>query len=47
MIKLDWYQEQLDKYYGHDNDGYVFGIDTGEDLLWYKTKEERDIEFDK
>jgi len=45
MQKLNWYQEELDKYYGDDNNGYIFGIDTGEDIVWYKTEEERDKEY--
>ena len=45
MQKLNWYQEELDKYYGDDNNGYIFGIDTGEDIIWYKTEEERDKEY--
>jgi hypothetical protein len=45
MQKLNWYQEELDKYYGDNNNGYVFGIDTGEDIIWYKTEEERDREY--
>ena len=38
MIKLNWYQEQLDKFYGDNNNGYVYGIDT---------EEERDKEYRK
>ena len=43
--KINWYQEELDKFYGDNNNGYVFGIDTGEDIVWYKTEKERDDEY--
>ena len=42
MEKINWYQEELDKFYGDNNNGYVYGIDTKEDIVWYKTEEERD-----
>ena len=42
MEKINWYQEELNKFYGDNNNGYVYGIDTKEDIVWYKTKEERD-----
>lgn len=45
MQKLNWYQEELNKYYGDNNNGYIFGIDIGEDIIWYKTEEERDKEY--
>ena len=47
MIKLNWYQEELDKYYNDNNNGFIFGIDTGEDIVWYKTEQERDKEYMK
>ena len=42
MKKINWYKEELDKFYGDNNNGYVYGIDTEEDIVWYKTEEERD-----
>jgi hypothetical protein len=45
MKKINWYQEELDKYYNDNNNGYVFGIDTEEDIIWYKTEQERDKEY--
>jgi hypothetical protein len=24
--KVNWYEEELDRFYGHDNNGYIFGI---------------------
>ena len=42
MKGINWYQEELDKFYGDNNNGYVYGIDTEEDIVWYKTEEERD-----
>jgi len=51
MIKYDkvnWYDEELDDYYGDENDGRVFGIYTYEgedriDVTWYKLEIERDF----
>ena len=48
--KVNWYEEELDRFYGHDNEGYVFGIYCydGEDIIdvqWYKSEEEREIEL--
>jgi hypothetical protein len=42
MEKINWYQEELNKFYGDNNNEYVYGIDTKEDIVWYKTEEERD-----
>ena len=49
--KVNWYEEELDRFYGHDNKGYVFGIYCydGEDIIdvqWYKSEEERDKAYD-
>ena len=45
--KVNWYEEELDRFYGHNNKGYIFGIYCygGEDIIdvqWYKSEEERD-----
>ena len=45
--KVNWFDEKLDDYYGHENDGKIFGIYTheGEDIVdvtWYKSENERD-----
>ena len=45
--KVNWFDEKLDDYYGHENDGRIFGIYTheGEDIVdvtWYKSENERD-----
>ena len=52
--KVNWYEEELDRFYGHDNNGYIFGIYhyDGEDIYWevdaqwYKSEEERDKAYD-
>ena len=49
--KVNWYEEELDRFYGHNNEGYVFGIYCydGEDIIdvqWYKSEEERESELD-
>ena len=52
-IKVNWYEEKLDKFYetDKDNNGYIHGIYCYEDiendpfpesLEWFKTEEERD-----
>ena len=45
--KVNWYEEELDRFYGHDNEGYVFGIEFGiglgdTDQHWFKSEAERD-----
>ena len=49
--KVNWYEEELDRFYGHDNKGYVFGIYCYDcediiDVQWYKSEEERDKAYD-
>ena len=49
--KVNSYEEELDRFYGHNNEGYVFGIYCydGEDIIdvqWYKTEEERDKAYE-
>ena len=52
--KVNWHEEELDRFYGHDNNGYIFGIYhyDGEDIYWeidaqwYKSEEERDKAYD-
>ena len=52
--KVNWYEEELDRFQGHDNNGYIFGIYhyDGEDIYWeidaqwYKSEEERDKAYD-
>jgi hypothetical protein len=50
MLKrfVDWFEEGLDVFYGHGNDGLIYGIYYYEDendfpleVEWYKTEEER------
>ena len=56
-IKLNWYEEELHKFYttDKDNNGYIHGIALYEkddiyleemiDIQWYKTEQERDKEL--
>lgn len=49
MIKLvNWYDEELDSFYGDDNSGLIYGIyyyededDFPVDVFWFKTEEAR------
>ena len=48
--KVNWYDEELDKFYGDNNKGLVWGIYCyiEEDIIevnWFKTEEERDKVF--
>tara|TARA_R100000781_G_scaffold114152_1_gene84239 strand:+ start:335 stop:538 length:204 start_codon:yes stop_codon:yes gene_type:complete len=48
--KVNWYDEELDKFYGDHNKGLVWGIYSyiEEDIVevnWFKTEEERDKIF--
>lgn len=45
MIKINWYEEDLDKIYGDDNEGYIYGIETKYDCHWFKTEQRRDKEY--
>lgn len=43
---VNWYTEELEKFYEDDNKGFIWGIYSyiGEDIVdvsWFKTKEER------
>ena len=56
-IKLNWYEEELHKFYttDKDNNGYIHGIALYEkdyiyleemiDIQWYKTEQERNKEL--
>ena len=55
-IKVNWYDEELDKFYetDKDNNGYVHGIylyygnePFDYECKWFKTEQERDKEFNK
>ena len=55
-IKVNWYDEELDKFYetDKDNNGYVHGIyiyysnePFDYECQWFKTEQERDKEFNK
>ena len=44
--KTNWYDESLNKIYGHNNDGLVYGINYIEndetlECFWFKTENER------
>ena len=48
--KVNWYDEGLEEFYGHNNEGLVWGIyyydENGSDVVeveWYKTKMKRDV----
>ena len=49
MIKfVNWYTEELDKFYNDDNQGYIYGLYYYEDeedfpteIEWFKTEEDR------
>jgi len=48
--KVNWHDEELDKFYGDNNKGLVWGIYSyiEEDIVevnWFKTEEERDKIF--
>ena len=48
--KVNWYEEELDDYYGDENDGRVFGIYTYDDedrvdATWYTSEKERDFAY--
>ena len=48
--KVNWYDEELDDYYGDENDGKEFGIYTydGEDIIdvtWYTSERERGFAY--
>ena len=48
--KVNWHDEELDKFYGDNNKGLVWGIFSyiEEDIVevnWFKTEEERDKIF--
>tara|TARA_Y100000114_G_scaffold39731_1_gene35355 strand:- start:7830 stop:8021 length:192 start_codon:yes stop_codon:yes gene_type:complete len=59
VIKVNWYEEELDKFYTtcKDNNGYIHGIYTFDndeqnycECFWFKTEQERDkkyLEFSK
>jgi len=45
---VNWFEESLQKFYGHDNQGYVHGIYYYDDpdnfpihVEWYQTEKER------
>ena len=45
--KTNWYDESLNKTYGHNNNGLIHGINYIEnnkiiECAWFKTKKERD-----
>lgn len=52
-IAVDWFNEGLHKFYGHENDGFTHGIylvDNGEDIIdvqWYFTQSKRDQELEQ
>lgn len=50
---VNWFDEELDQFYGHGNDGLVHGVYVyGEDdfdfpfeVMWFKTEEEARAEL--
>lgn len=50
--KVEWFNEELDKFYGDNNNGLIFGVYwlDGEDVIevtWFKTEQEREKEIKK
>ena len=45
--KVNWFEEELDDFYGDDNNGLIYGVysyDDNEeiyDVAWFKTEEEQ------
>ena len=47
ILKIHWVEQDIGEYYGHNNQGYIFGIEFQDDqdnyeCVWYKSKKERD-----
>ena len=52
ILKIHWVEQDIGEYYGHNNQGYVFGIEFQDDqdnyeCVWYKSKKERDKQYKK
>ena len=53
LRRVDWYNEELDKFYDTDIDniGFIYGIyyydgEIGIDVQWLKTEEERERQIE-
>ena len=50
-IAVNWYDEELDKFYKDNNEGLIYGIyyldneEQVQDVSWFKTIEERTLYF--
>ena len=49
--KIHWKEQELHKYYGHNNQGFVFGIEFQDDqdnyeCKWFKTEKERNEQYE-
>jgi hypothetical protein len=50
--KIHWNEQGLHKFYGHNNQGFVFGIEFQDEednyeCQWFQTKRERNKEYEK
>jgi len=50
VVKINWFEEDLHKFYGDNNKGFIFGIEIEDifgdyDCQWFKTEKERNKEL--
>lgn len=50
ITKVNWHHEDLDNYYGHDNEGFIHGLYLQDhedqwpalDVQWFRSESERE-----